>query len=307
VQTSTSQQDPTRLSLDRESVPSGEYLFTGHSACPGCGAVLALRYVLKGLGPDTVIALTASCMAAVAGPMSLTSIGVPVFHCLFGSAASAAAGIRAGLDARGETDTAVVAWAGDGGTFDIGMGSLSGAAERNDNIIFVCYDNEAYMNTGIQRSSATPAGAWTMNTPVPRPEEHPKKNMTEIVANHRASYVATASISFPEDLIRKASKARAIRGFKFIHVISPCPPGWKMSADEAVKIGRLAVDSCVFPLYEIDGGVRYTINYTPRVVVPVRDYMRLQGRFSHLSDDEIANIQEHVDAQWRMLIDKRGV
>ncbi len=225
---------------------------------------------------------------------------MPLFHTAFETAASAAAGIKAGLEVLGQEEVTVLAWAGDGGTFDIGLQALSGAAERNDDIIYVCYDNEAYMNTGIQRSSATPWGAWTTTTPTKHPKDRPKKDMMAIMAAHRIPYAATASPAYPEDLVRKMRKAKAVRGTKFIHILSPCPPGWKTASELSIKLARLAVQTKVFPLYEVEEGRRWRINLQPQGV-PVEQYLKLQGRFRHLKPEDIQLVQETVDAEWERL------
>jgi pyruvate/2-oxoacid:ferredoxin oxidoreductase beta subunit len=194
----------------------------------------------------------------------------------------------------------VAVWAGDGGTFDIGLQSLSGAAERNEDFLYICNDNEGYMNTGTQRSSATPLLAWTTTTPAIQPKENPKKDIVAIMADHQIPYAATATIAYPEDLLRKIEKARRIRGTRFIHLLSPCPPGWKISSELSIKISRLAVRSRVFPLYEIENGRFYTIQEESRIV-PVKEYLKLQGRFSHLTDKEIEDTQKRVDDAWERL------
>jgi pyruvate/2-oxoacid:ferredoxin oxidoreductase beta subunit len=210
----------------KDRVPKEELLDSGHLACPGCGAALAMRMVLKGLGDKTIVTLPACCWSIIAGPYPQSSLKVPLFHTAFETGASAASGIKAALLARGDTETTVLAWAGDGGTFDIGLQALSGAAERNEDIIYVCYDNEAYMNTGIQRSSATPFGAWTTTTPGESWKLDPKKDMLAILAAHRVPYAATATVAYPDDLLAKVRKAKAIKGTRFLHVLAPCPPGW---------------------------------------------------------------------------------
>ena len=185
--------------------------------------------------------------------------------------------------------------AGDGGTFDIGLQSLSGAAERNDDIIYICYDNEAYMNTGIQRSSATPFGAWTTTTPESKARS--KKNMIEIMAAHEIPYAATASIAFPDDFAAKLKKARERKGMRFFHVLAPCPTGWRIPSSWSVKVSRLAVHTNVFPLYEVEDGYRYRITVKSRSL-PVGEYLMLQGRFKHLSDEQLAEAQSRVDRAW---------
>jgi pyruvate/2-oxoacid:ferredoxin oxidoreductase beta subunit len=185
----------------------------------------------------------------------------------------------------------------------IGLQALSGAAERNEDFIYICNDNEGYMNTGTQRSSATPLFAWTTTTPVTKPKENPKKDIMAIMADHQIPYAATATIAYPEDLLRKVEKARSIRGTRFIHLLSPCSPGWKIPSELTIKVSRLAVRSRVFPLYEIENGISYMIREEPRVV-PVKEYLKLQGRFSHLTDSEIDMLQENVERTWERLLRK---
>ncbi len=284
----------------KDLIPSGELMSSGHLACPGCGGSISMRLVLKALGPKTIVALPACCWTIVAGPYPQSSLGVPLFHTAFETAAAAASGIRAALDMQGDTDTTVVAWAGDGGTFDIGLQALSGAAERNEDILYVCYDNEAYMNTGIQRSSSTPWGAWTTTTPAATPKSHPKKDMLAILAAHRIPYAATASVAYPVDLIDKVTKAKNVRGTKFLHILSPCPPGWKTSDEETIDLARMAVLNRVFPLLEVENGQhwRFTMDHPGD---PVEPYIRRQGRFRHLTDEQIRYIQAETDARWEVL------
>ncbi len=280
-----------------------ELMSPGHVACAGCGATLSMRYVLKALGEQTVLVLPACCWSIINGPFPYTTVKVPMIHTAFETGASTASGVKAGLEMRGDKETTVAAWVGDGGTFDIGIQALSGAAERDDDIIYFCYDNEAYTNTGIQRSSATPWGAWTMTTPGNHPKGQPKKNMMEILAAHRIPYAATCSVAFPEDMMDKIKKARSIRGTRFIHIYSPCPTGWKAPSAQAIKIARLAVHTKVFPIYEIEGGLRYRINVQPKNI-PVQEYLSIQGRFAHLTEAERRNIQETVDREWERLVQK---
>jgi len=285
------------------NLPREENFNPGHLACQGCGGALAMRLALKALGRNTVLAVPACCWTIIDGAYPVHAVKVPLFHTAFETAAIAATGIKAGLEMRGKKDTTVVAWAGDGGTFDIGIQALSGATERNENIIYACYDNEAYMNTGIQRSSSTPWGAWTTTTPEKRPENRPKKNILEILAAHGIPYAATCTVAFPEDFVRKFRKAKDIVGTRFMHILAPCPPGWKMSSEFSIRAARLAVETKVFPLYEIEDGEKYTINYVPEGL-PVKEYLKLQGRFRHLTEDQIQYIQDFVDRQWEKLVRK---
>jgi pyruvate/2-oxoacid:ferredoxin oxidoreductase beta subunit len=283
-----------------ELIPNGELMTAGHLACPGCGGSLAMRLVLKALGPKTIVSLPACCWTIVAGPYPQSSLGVPLFHTAFETAASTASGIRAALDMAGDTETTVLAWAGDGGTFDIGLQALSGAAERNENILYVCYDNEAYMNTGIQRSSSTPWGAWTTTTPAGTPKSHPKKDLLAILAAHGIPYAATASVAFPADLVAKVTKAKGIVGTRFLHVLAPCPPGWRSADDETIDLARQAVHTRVFPLIEVEDGQRWRFSLE-HPAEPVEPYIRRQGRFRHLTDDQIRFIQSETDARFARL------
>jgi pyruvate/2-oxoacid:ferredoxin oxidoreductase beta subunit len=282
-----------------------EYMCSGHVGCPGCGATIAMRFILKALGEKTVMVLPACCWSVIAGPYPQSTLKIPVLHTAFETGGAAASGVRAALDMKGETDTTVITWAGDGGTFDIGFQALSGAVERNENFIYICYDNEAYMNTGIQRSSSTPYGAWTTTTPGQDWKKMRKKNIVEALVAHRIPYAATANIAFPEDLIRKAQKAREIKGSRFLHIYASCPTGWKIPSELSVKIARMAVQTNIFPLYEVENGVRYTINYRPKEYL-VREYFKLQGRFRHLTDQDLDRIQQMVDEDWALLLRKAG-
>ncbi|MBM3295694.1 MAG: 3-methyl-2-oxobutanoate dehydrogenase subunit beta [Candidatus Aminicenantes bacterium] len=284
------------------SLPAEEYVGQGNLACQGCGANLALRYVLKALGPKTVLCIPACCWAVIDGPFPQSCLSVSVYHCAFETAASTATGVKAGLDMVGETEMNVVAWAGDGGTLDIGIQALSGAAERNDDIIYICYDNEAYMNTGIQRSSGTPKGAWTTTTPVKFPKEQPKKDIDAIMAAHRIPYQATASIAYPEDLYRKMLKAKSIKGTRFFHIFAPCPTGWKSRPEDAVKLARMAVQNGLFPVFEVEHGEKFTLNIKLQNKKPVDDYLKLQGRFRHLKPADIEALQAEVDREWERVL-----
>jgi len=262
-----------------------------------------MRYTLQALGKKTMVVIPACCWSTVAGFFPSSSLKVPILHCLFETGAISASGVKKGLVARGIEDVQVMAWAGDGGTFDIGLQSLSGCAERNDDIIYVCYDNEAYMNTGIQRSSATPIMSWTSTTPNPAFNDTPKKDIMEILAAHRIPYAATVSPAYPEDFLKKMRKAKNIRGLRFIHILSSCPPGWKFSSENSLKISRLAVETKTFPLYEIENGRKYTLTHMPKGL-PVGEYLKLQGRFSHLGPEQIRAIQRNVDEEWGFLMEK---
>lgn len=295
-----------RGSQRRYEIPIEERLYPGHVACPGCGAALAMRFALKALGERTIIIQPACCWSIIDGPFPLHATKQPLTHVPFETGAVMASGVRAALDIQGIKDVTVMAWVGDGGTLDIGIQALSGTAERNDDIIYVCYDNEAYMNTGIQRSSATPWGAWTTTTPEDNFKSEPKKNIMEIMAAHRIPYAATCTLCYPDDMIAKFRKAKAIRGTKFLHVFAPCPTGWKMAPDLMVAITRMAVEANVFPLYEVTDGIHYRINVLPDQQLPVREYLKVQGRFSHLTEEQIIQIQRRVDFEWQLLRRRAG-
>lgn len=281
--------------MTTNSPPELELISAGHLACAGCGPALAMKYALEALGPKTVIVMPACCWSVICGTFPRSALRVPSVHVPFETGAVAAAGVRASLEMQGQYDVNVVAWGGDGGTFDIGFQALSGAAERNDDIIYVCYDNEAYMNTGIQRSSSTPPGAWTTTTPMGK--ARPKKNIMEIMAAHLIPYAATASIAFPDDFVEKLKKAVEIKGTRFFHVLATCPPGWRVESNLSVKLARLAVNTNVFPLYEIENGETYRIT-VPSRNYPVNEYLRLQGRFSNMNARDIEAYQRMVDRKW---------
>ena len=288
-------------------LPPDEVLAPGHVGCPGCGAALAMRIALKALGRKTVLVIPACCCSVIDGPAPYSAAGVPVMHTPFASAAAAASGVRAALDLKGDHETNVCAWAGDGGTFDIGIQALSAAAERNENILYICYDNEAYMNTGVQRSSATPLGAWTTTTPGVHLKDQPKKDLLAIMAAHRIPYAATATVAFPDDLAAKIARAKAIVGTKFLHVLAPCPPGWKIPSERAIAVARLAVMSRVFPLVEIEHGTDWRITLDPGRV-PLEEYLKEQGRFRFLLDrpEALEAARKAVEDRWQQIINQTG-
>jgi pyruvate/2-oxoacid:ferredoxin oxidoreductase beta subunit len=283
-----------------------DYMHPGHVGCPGCGAAIAMRFVLKALEEKTVMVIPACCWSIIAGPYPQSTLQIPVIHTAFETGGAVASGVRAALDMHGDTETTVVTWAGDGGTFDIGFQALSGAVERNENFMYICYDNEAYMNTGVQRSSSTPYGAWTTTTPNRDWKRMRKKNIVEALVAHRIPYAATASIAYPEDLVRKIKKARAMKGSRFLHIYATCPTGWRMPSEMAVKIARMAVQTNIFPLYEVEDGLHYTLNFTPKGYL-VREYFHLQGRFKHLAESDLDQIQQMVDEDWELLQKKASV
>jgi len=279
------------------------FLRPGHAACAGCGLAIGMKLVMQAMGPRTIMVIVPSCEGSIGGLYPNTAYGVSTFHSAFEIAAPTAAGIANALKIQGKDDIQVLAFAGDGGTYDIGLAALSGVTKNNDDIIYVCLDNEAYMNTGIQVSSATPSYAWTGTTPEGNPRR--KKNIMEIMAAHYNPYSATATIGFPRDLQQKITKAKSIRGTKFIHLLTPCPTGWRTSSDLAPELSILAVETNVFPLYEVEEGRRYTINHEPRCL-PVEEYLLKQGRFKHLNNEQIKQIQQDVDEEWERLKQRAG-
>jgi len=280
-----------------------ELWLKGNSTCPGCGLSLALRWTLKALGPNTCVVAPASCTNVVIGLYPRAASAVPFTNMVFAGGAAAASGVKAALRARGQTETQVLVWAGDGGTFDIGIQSLSGAAERGDDLIYVCYDNEAYMNTGTQRSGGTPFGAITTTTPAGK-QEH-KKDLMAIMEAHHLDYLATASAAYPVDLYRKIKKAMTHRGFKFIHMMIPCPPGWRFQPRDAIKVGRLAVQSGMWILYEIERGeLRLTgpskaFAKPDAKMKPLTEYFKSQGRFRLAEGPIYDELERWVRKNWR--------
>ncbi len=287
----------------------------GHRACIGCGEALAVRLVCKALGDNIIMVNATGCMEIVSSQMPYTSWTVPWIHTLFENTAAVASGVEAALKAmnrkgkRNLPDVKVVAIAGDGGTSDIGLQALSGAMERRHNFLYVCFDNEAYMNTGIQRSSSTPFGASTTTSPAGKMSIGQfswKKNMPAIAVAHDVPYVATACHSYFKDLIEKVEKAVATKGPAYLHVLSVCPTGWRCPTDQTIKMGRLAVETGMFPLYEVENG-KYKVNYDVPELRPVKDYLKLQGRFRHLSEDNIKVIQQRVNEEYAKLKEKAAL
>jgi pyruvate ferredoxin oxidoreductase beta subunit/2-oxoisovalerate ferredoxin oxidoreductase beta subunit len=276
-------------------------LCSGHAACPGCIEALAVRHILATMGPDTMAVIPPSCMAIIAGPQPLSSLRIPVYQPTLESSAAAASGLRRALDAQGKRDTQVLVLAGDGGTYDIGFQCLSSAAERNEDFLYICLDNEGYMNTGAQKSSSTPHFARTGSTPAGKTSR--KKNLTEIMAAHGVPYVATASAGHLPDLIRKVEKAKALRGTRLITVLIPCLDGWGLLDDAGLTAARYAVECGAFPLYEIEDGSRYTLSLSEKTR-PVADYLALQRRYRGMTAADIATLQAEIDAAWTRLVDR---
>ena len=297
-------------------LPKWEILSPGHRACQGCGELLAVRQVCKAIGPDLIIANATGCLEIVTSSFPDTAWTVPWIHVAFENAAAVASGIESAikvLKRKGrypsDRDIKIVAFAGDGGTADIGLQALSGALERFHNFMYVCYDNEAYMNTGIQRSSSTPYCATTTTSPAGKKskgQKTNKKNLPEIAVAHGIPYVATACPSYPFDLMEKAKKGVEIEGPAYLHIFSPCPTGWRTLPDDSVKIGRLAVETGVFPLYEVENG-EYKLSYKPEKLKSIEEYLNIQGRFKHLTPDLIEEIQNRVRKNYNKLLKKCGI
>ena len=298
-----------------KNFPMEEYINSGHRACQGCAEVLAVRHVLKAIGPDMVMAMATGCMEIISSPYPLTSWNVPWIHVAFENAAAVASGVESGLKVlkrKGripDKDITVLAMGGDGGTTDIGFQALSGMMERGHKVIYVCVDNEAYMNTGIQRSSSTPFGATTTTSPAGK--VHPagqttwKKDMTAIAAAHGIPYTATACPSYYTDLMKKVQKAKTMNGPSYLHVLSVCPTGWRIQPQKSIEYGKLAVDSGIFPLYEVENGV-WKLNRKPKELLPIADYFKGQGRYRHLDDRLIAEIQQKINEKWERLVKACG-
>ena len=291
-------------------VNTKEYILPGSRACQGCGLSLAYRYALKALRENTVITVPASCLCVLHGIYPMTAVNIPCLNNTFAGTAASASGIVAGLNALNKTDITVVAVAGDGSTYDMGIQSLSGAAERDTDFIYVCYDNEGYMNTGTQRSSATPLGAMTTTTPILTKQQQ-KKDFVKIMEAHNLPYLATTSPSYPIDLYDKFVKARRIKGTRYMHIYTPCPPGWMYPPRDTVRIGKLAVETGIVVLFEIeDGKFRFTGRSKTLSKkgkrIPVVHYVERQGRFKKMSIEQLNKLQAQVDKRWNEYLKRAG-
>jgi pyruvate ferredoxin oxidoreductase beta subunit len=297
------------VKIGKNRVPVEEFVAEGHSFCTGCGEALALRLACKALGSNVIIANATGCIEICTSPLPVTSWRVPWIHTLFENTAAVISGSEAGLrilmkkGKMPEKDIKCVAVAGDGGTSDIGIQALSGAFERGHNFLYLCFDNEAYMNTGIQRSSATPYGASTTTAPAGKfsiGQTTWKKDLPEIAVAHNIPYVGTASPGYPFDLMNKVKKGREVKGPAYIHILSPCPTGWRSPSNLSVRLAKLAVETAIFPLYEVENG-RYKLNVDPPKLKLVEEYLKPQGRFRHLLEGDIKEIQEHVNDEYAKL------
>jgi len=282
----------------------------GTRTCAGCGAVLAARNLLKATGKDVIICESTGCMEVTSSQYPLTAWKVPWIHVVFENAASVAAGVKAALEAQGNNHTQVIAYGGDGGMVDIGFGAVSGALERNDDIMIITYDNEAYANTGVQRSGATPFGASATTSPaglVSQGKKQWKKNLPLIAVAHGSNYVAAASIGYPQDLQKKIKKAMQVKGTRYIHIHSPCPIGWRFDSSLTIQVAKLAVQTGMWVLFEVEEGI-FKRTMIPELK-PVDEYLKLQERFKHLKDETIKIIQDHINASWKEMdnLEKSGV
>lgn len=299
------------MALTLRNLPDEEFVAPGRAGCPGCPAVIGARMASKVIGPNAMMVNSTGCMCVNYGYQGATKF--PYIHSLFPNAGAIISGIDAALKALGKREGInLFAYCGDGGTVDIGIQALSGAVDRGHRFLYICYDNEGYMNTGTQRSGATPYKARTATTPVgkelagePRLLSR-RKDMVRIMAAHGIPYAATASIAYPLDYLRKVEKALAIDGPTYIHLQSPCIVGWGIEESKGVTVSRLAVDTCMFPLYEVEDGTRFRITKKVTKKKPVEEYLKLQGRFRHLFKgdcrEDLAKIQQEVDAKWEYLL-----
>ncbi len=291
-------------------LPTKEFMLPGNRACAGCAIGIGLRSILKALDGKVVMTVPASCLTVLGGMYPTTSVKVPWLNVAFPGCAAAAAGLAAGLRATGRAgEMTVLAMAGDGGTADIGIQGLSGAAERNDDFIYVCYDNEAYMNTGTQRSGSTPATARTTTTT--RGKRENPKDVPRIMEAHGIPYVASTSAVYPDDVYDKIAKARGMKGLRYVHMNTPCPSGWGFDPKDSVRLGQLAVDCGLVVLYEVEAGVFRLTGRSKALAKrgnrkPVADYVVGQARFKGIGAEEIAGVQAWVDRRWAEYVARDG-
>ncbi|MBL7209530.1 MAG: pyruvate synthase subunit beta [Dehalococcoidia bacterium] len=285
-----------------------EYLLPGNRTCPGCALSLAYRHILKALEGQVIVTVPASCLTVLHGMYPVTSVIVPCVNTPFASTAASATGLVAGLKVLGKKGLTVLAIAGDGGTHDIGIQALSGAAERQTDFLYICYDNEGYMNTGNQRSGSTPLGAISGTTPILGKQQN-QKDITAIMEAHGIPYVATANASYPLDLYEKVRKARLVKGTRFIHVYAPCPPGWRFPFDDTVRIGELAVQTGWVILYEVENGIFRLTSASESIarrgiLKPAKEYFAEQGRFQNITEEQIDEMQDWINARWKHCLER---
>ena len=279
-------------------------ILPGNMACAGCGLTLAYRTAISAV-ENPIVVIPACCASVVQSLHPNVTYNVPTLNIAFAAHAAAASGISRSKKARGENPTVIV-WSGDGGSYDIGVATISGAAERNENIIHVCYDNGFYGNTGSQRSGATPRGASTTTTPAGKTEK--RKSLARIIAAHDVPYVATTSVGYPRDIYRKMKKAATIEGFKFILIDAVCPTGWSCDSNLTLELGRLAVKTGYFPVYEIENG-KLTFSpisrpyRDPNKRLPLEDYMKPQGRFKNVmkNPEMFETLKKDIQYEWDVL------
>ena len=289
----------TALNLTAE-----EFMHPGNRACSGCGLSLLYRIGLKALGRDTITVIPPSCLTVTQGLYPIAATQVPSLNVTFASTAAAASGVRAAMRVLNKEHINVVAWAGDGGTSDIGIQALSAAIERGDDFLYICYDNEAYMNTGVQRSGTTPLGTLTTTTPVFGKQQR-SKDVPAIVAAHKPAYVASCSASYPLDFHDKILKAISIKGLKYIHIHCPCPSGWGMAERLSIKVGKLAVETGLYECYEIENGQKKLSSPSAKLLnkkklTPVKDYFASQTRFRSVPEEVIEALQQEIDSRWEI-------
>lgn len=295
------------MKVNAVNLPEQEFILPGNRTCPGCALSLAYRHTLKALEGQCIVTVPASCATVMHGMYPITAVNVPCVNTPFASTGASATGLVAGLKALGKKGITVLAFAGDGGTHDIGIKSLSGAAEREYDLIYICYDNEGYMNTGNQRSGSTPIGAVTGTTPV-LGKQQSHKDLTAIMEAHGIPYVATCSASYPLDLYEKVRKAKTIEGTRFIHIHTPCPPGWGFPFGDTIKMGELAVETGLVILYEIENGVfrlsaaSESLARKGQTLKPVREYFLSQGRFKTITEEQIDELQAWVNNRWKQCL-----
>ena len=298
------------MAINAVNLSEKEYLLPGNRLCPGCALSLAYRHILKAFEGQVIVTVPASCLTVLHGMYPVTSVTVPCVNTPFATTGASASGLVAGMKALGKKGLTVLAIAGDGGTYDIGIQSLSGAIERRSDFVYICYDNEGYMNTGNQRSGSTPLGAISGTTPILGKQQSPK-DITAIMEAHGIPYAATANASYPLDLYEKVRKARAIQGTRFIHVFTPCPPGWRFPFSDTIKIGQLAVETGWIILFEVEGGTFRLTSASESIarrgkLKPLREYLSRQGRFKNITEDQINKLQATVDVRWKRCLDRAG-
>lgn len=279
-----------------------EFVHPGNRACSGCGLSLLYRVGLKALGRDTITVVPPSCLTVMQGLYPIASTQIPSLNTTFASTAATATGVRAAMKVLNKEHVNVVAWAGDGGTSDIGIQALSAAVERGDDFIYICYDNEAYMNTGVQRSGTTPMGTITTTTPVLGKQQR-NKNIPDIIAAHNPAYVASCSAAYPLDFHDKVKKAMTIKGLKYIHIHCPCPAGWGMPEHLSIKIGKLAISTGLYECFEIEQGKKVLSGPSAKLLkkkelTPVVEYFKTQSRFRSVSAETLEGVQQEINNRW---------